>query len=154
MYRVIALALFVTGWLGCGGSKGNEGPTYTPALANSVRGLAPTCEIAKGPNVDDVVEIRDCRGPLGTVTLALAPNDRVRRIDVKLRPMTRREARFHLEEGIGPLVGQDLRGKLMSIMDKLKTGERDTAESGSARLEVVVGGTNSLMPEYVVHVSW
>lgn len=151
----LALALLVLGWLGCGGSKkAHDGPTYTPAVANSVRGLAPTCEIVKNPNVDDVVEIRDCRGPQGTVTIALAANDRVRRVDIKLRPMTAPEAKTHLGHGIGPLAGKELTDKLMAVLEKLATGQRETVEVGTARLEVVAGGTNTLMPEYVINLSW
>lgn len=140
---------------GCGGKKANtDAPVYTPAMANSIRGLAPVCELQKNPNVDDVIEIWGCRGAQGTVTVALTEGDRVRRIDVKLRSMTAPEAKVHLKNSLGPLAGPPLTDQLMGILDKLTTGARDSAEQGTARLEVVAAGTSKIAPEYAISVSW
>lgn len=150
--RTSALALIVLA--ACGSkTKQADAPVYTPAMANSVRGLAPTCELQKGANVDDVVEIWNCRGPFGSVTVGLTKGDRVRRIDVKLRSMTAPEAQAQLKSGIGPLAGPELTEKLMTML-LLAPGQRDSAQVASARLEVVSGGTSQVAPEFSVSLSW
>ena len=114
--------------LACGAesrSPASNGPAYSPAIANQLSILAPTCETRPGTGA--VKELRTCTGNSARVTISLDARRHLVALSLEYRAWTPNQARGRLDL---VLPGVATPGALAAIKDGLATPAHAGAHDG------------------------
>ena len=95
--------LAALGALACGGEPASAGPAYTPALANALKALTPSCEL----RTTEHGELRTCKGRQAEMSLELDRGRRLRSLELVVVTSTGVSEAWALLSGVLPsVVGQ------------------------------------------------
>lgn len=140
----------------CGGDKADRvvevaaaGPLYSPAVANSLRAIAPNCKMERA----GATEKRECTGRFGHVWVSTT-GDHLSAVTIALPSKLLEEAKGHIGHGLKEVLGHEGVDALLARMAMLETGQRADLTIGNAKVGLVAGGRSRLAPEYTVELVW
>jgi len=103
----LALLLVVA----CGTKEtASKGPAYTPAIANELAVLAPTCELEPGTGA--IRERRTCKGNQVTATVSLDGKRHLVTLEIELNAWLPKLARDRIDRALGPLLAKPVLAKV------------------------------------------
>ncbi len=152
MVRTALVALVLAA---CGGGKDKTvevsaaGPIYSPAVANSLRAIAPNCRMERA----GATEKRECTGRSGQVWISTMGNN-LSAITIALPSKLLEEAKGHIGHGLKEVLGREGIEALLARMTMLETGQRADLTIGNAKVGLIAGGRSRLAPEYTVELAW
>lgn len=88
--------------LACGSKETAQGPAYTPAAAQELAILAPSCELSAGTG--SVREIRTCKGNQATAIISLDAKRHLVKLEIQVNAWTTKLAKDRLDKALRPLL--------------------------------------------------
>ena len=105
------LALGCLALLACSGKDTtSQGPAYTPAAAQELAVLAPSCELGAGTGT--VREIRTCKGNHATAIISLDAKHHFVKLEIQVNSWTTKLAKDRLDRALGPVLTRPVLAKI------------------------------------------
>ena len=125
-----------------------RGPEYTAIVANQLRAVADQCQVKRGPSDGDLVEVRTCLGPKGTMRIDLGPGRRIRVLELSIRVSSAWEARREIEPVVLAVAGP-------AVVDAVKARVQPTPASlGTVTVDGVRIAVTIVGQRYTVTLAW
>lgn len=125
------------------------GPIYSPAVANSLRAIAPNCKMERV----GATEKRECTGRFGHVWVSTIGNH-LSAVTIALPSKILEEAKGHIGHGLKEVLGREGVDALLARMAMLEIGQRADLTIGNAKVGLIASGRSRIAPEYTVELVW
>jgi hypothetical protein len=112
---MMRLALLLA--VACGTKEsGSKGPAYTPAIANELAVLTPSCETE--PGTAGVMERRKCKGNQVSAIIALDSRRHFVNLEIELNAWLPKLARDRIDRALGPLLTKPVLARLSEGLEQ------------------------------------